>query len=253
MESCKDIDPLVTRVADNEATAGERGRVEGHVAACAPCHLQLHAERESRQLVRERAHMLVGHAPLGLRARCEATRAQAAPPVRRRLPLLSRASWPVALAATVVLAVAGSAFYGLIVNPSRAVAAQLALDHLKCFTLFEEPAGLAPADVQVALKARHGIDVVLPAGQAAEGLTLVGGRRCLYLDGSVAHLLYRKGELRISLFVLPTGAKLSQTDLDMLGHSVVAFTKGGRTWVALARAPHAEVEAIASVFGAVAN
>jgi anti-sigma factor RsiW len=253
MDSCRDIDPLMTRVADNEATGDERGRVEGHVGECAPCHRQMHAEREARDLVRDRAGALVGHAPLELRARCAAARAQAAPPARRPLPLLSRASWPMALAATLVLAAAGSALYGLVINPSKAVAAQLTLDHLKCFTLFEEPAGLAPTAVQAEIKTRLGIDIVLPTGRAAEGLTLVGGRRCLYLDGSVAHLLYRKGDVRLSLFVLPTGANLSQTDLDVLGHSAVAFTRGGRTWVALARAPRAEMNAIASVFGAIAN
>ena len=91
------------------------------------------------------------------------------------------------------------------VNPSKAVAAQLTLDHLKCFSLFEEPAGLSPAEVQTILKARHGIDLRLPAGKEAEGLTLVGGRRCLYLDGTVAHLLYRKDGVQVSLFVLPIG------------------------------------------------
>jgi anti-sigma factor RsiW len=150
-----------------------------------------------------------------------------------------------------VLALAGAAVYGLVINPSRAVAAQLTLDHLKCFALFEEPAGLAPADVQAELKARHGIDIALPAVQAADGLTLVGGRRCVYLEGSLAHLLYRKGAVHVSLFVLPTGAKLSQTEVDVLGHSAVAFTKGGRTWVVLARVPHGELKAIASAFGAV--
>ena len=253
MEPCRDLGPLITRVADSEATAAERGRVDGHVRECAPCHRQIHAERESRRLVRERAGMLVGHAPLGLRARCASTRTQAARSDRRPLPLLSRARWPTALAATLVLALAGTAFYGLVVNPSKAVAAQLALDHLKCFTLFEEPAGLAPSDVQAELKSRHGIDIVLPSGEAASGLTLVGGRRCLYLDGSIAHLLYRKGAVQISVFVLPTGAKLSQTELDVLGHTAVAFVKGGRTWVALARAPRAEMKAIASRFGAVAD
>ena len=152
-----------------------------------------------------------------------------------------------ALAATLVLAVAGSAVYGLVVNPSKAVAAQLALDHLKCFLLFEEPSGLAPADVQRELKARHGIDIVLPTGQAAEGLTLVGGRRCLYLDGTVAHLLYKKNDAEVSLFVLPIGEKLGQTESDALGYSAVAFTRGGRTWVALARVPRAERAAIAAV------
>jgi anti-sigma factor RsiW len=253
MDSCRDIDALLTPVVDNEAAAADRARVEGHLRECASCHRQMHAEREARQLVHERAATLVGHAPLGLRARCAATRAQAAPAARPRLPLLSRAGWPMALAATLVLAVAGAAVYSLVVNPSTAVAAQLTLDHLKCFTLFEEPAGLAPAEVQAALKARQGIDIVLPAGLEASGLTLVGGRRCLYFDGSVAHLLYRKGATRVSLFVLPPGAKLSQTDMDVLGHSAVAFTRGGRTWVVLARAPHAEMKAIASVFGAVAN
>jgi anti-sigma factor RsiW len=253
MDSCRDIDALMTPVVDNEAAAADRARVEGHLRECASCHRQMHAEREARQLVHERAATLVGHAPLGLRARCAATRAQAAPAARPRLPLLSRAGWPMALAATLVLAVAGAAVYSLVVNPSTAVAAQLTLDHLKCFTLFEEPAGLAPAEVQAALKARQGIDIVLPAALEASGLTLVGGRRCLYFEGSVAHLLYRKGATRVSLFVLPPGAKLSQTDMDVLGHSAVAFTRGGRTWVVLARAPHAEMKAIASVFGAVAN
>lgn len=253
MDSCRDINPLTTRVADNEATADERGRVDSHLRGCGPCRRQLHAEREARQVVRDREAVLVAHAPLGLRARCAATRVQSAPPARRALPLLSRTGWPMALAATLVLAVAGSAFYGLVINPSRAVAAQLTLDHLKCFTLFEQPAGLSPADAQAELKARHGIDLMLPEGPAAEGLTIVGGRRCLYLDGAIAHLLYRKGAVRVSLFVLPIGEKLSQTDVDVLGHSAVAFTRAGRTWVVLARAPHAQMKAIASAFGAAAN
>jgi len=253
MESCQDIRPAVTRVADNEANPAERSRVDGHVGACAPCRGQLTAEREASRVVREHATALIGHAPLGLRARCAAARTQSAPAARRPMPLLSRTSWPMALAATLVLAVAGSAIYGLAINPSKAVAAQLALDHLKCFTLFEEPSGLSPAAVQADLKAHYGYDIVLPAGEAADGLLLVGGRRCLYLDGSVAHLLYRKGAVQVSLFVLPTGAKLSQTDLDVLGHTAVAFVKGGRTWVAMARAPHAEMEAIASVFAATAD
>jgi hypothetical protein len=53
--------------------------------------------------------------------------------------------------------------------------------------------------------------------------------------------------------VLPTGEKLGQTEVEVLGHSAVAFAKGGRTWVALARVSHAEMKAIASAFGAVTN
>jgi len=36
----------------------------------------------------------------------------------------------------------------------------------------------------------------------------------------------------------------------VLGHSAVAFARDGRTWVVLARAPHAQVEAFASALGA---
>ncbi len=250
MDSCRETGPLVTRVADSEATAVESGAVDQHLRTCGPCRHQLHAEREARQLVHDRAAALVGHAPLGLRARCLATRVPGPPRLGSRPPLLSRAGWPIALAATLVMAVAGSALYGLVINPSKAVAAQLTLDHLKCFRLFEEPAGLSPAEVQAALKARHGIDLRLPTGRAAEGLTLVGGRRCLYLDGTVAHLLYKKDGVQVSLFVLPIGEKLGETNLDVLGHAAVAFARDGRTWVVLARAPHAEVEAIASAIGA---
>ena len=253
MESCTDISPLVTRVADEEASAAERGRVDGHVRECAPCRMGLHAERQASRLVRDHARALVGHAPLGLRSACAAMRPQAGPPARRPLPLLSRARWPMALAATLVIAVAGSVLYGLAVNPSKAAAAQLTLDHLKCFTLFEERSGVSAADAQAAIKASLGLDIVVPSGPAAGGFTLVGGRRCLYSDGSVAHLLYRRGALRVSLFVLPTGARLSQTDLDVLGHSVVAFDRGGRTWVVLGRAPHAEMDAIAAVFSTAAE
>jgi hypothetical protein len=57
----------------------------------------------------------------------------------------------------------------------------------------------------------------------------------------------------VSLFVLPPGAKLSHTELEVLGHTAVAFTRAGRTWVVLARSPQADVERIATVFGRAAH
>lgn len=250
MDACRDIDALTTRVVDGEATGAERQRVDGHVRACPPCRRHVQAEQQARQLVRDHAGTLVGHAPVGLRAKCAASREEAWGASVRRMPLLSRAGWPMALAATLVLAIAGSALYGLVINPSKAAAAQLTLDHLKCFMLFEEPAGLEPAGVQAALKARHGIEVIVPTVEQTAGMVLVGGRRCLYLDGSLGHLLYRRGAVAVSLFVLPPGAKLSQTELDVLGHSAVAFARDGRTWVVLARASREELTRIAAAFGA---
>jgi anti-sigma factor RsiW len=235
---------------DDEASAVDRERVGRHLGECPACRGHVIAEQQAREIVRAHGGALMEHAPLALRARCASSSAVAWPRLARRaMPRLSRTGWPMALAATIVLAIAGVMLYGLVLDPSEAVAAQLTLDHLKCFALFEEPSALAPADVQAALKARYGFDVLLPDGDHADGLALVGGRRCVYLEGLVAHLLYRRGGVPVSLFVLPPGAKLSHTELEVLGHTAVAFTRAGRTWVVLARSPRADVERIATVFG----
>jgi len=246
MARCSDIDPLTTPYVDGEVPPGERLRLAGHIDDCPSCHRNVTAEAAARTLVRAHAEALVDAAPADLRVRCAA----AARPRQAGwgLARLSQARWPMAMAATLLLAVGAAVAYGTI-YPSRAAAAQLTLDHLKCFALFGQPAALQPADVQAALKAQFGFDVALPDGDHADGLTLVGGRRCLYLDGSVAHILYRRGQVPVSLFVLPPGARLSHTELDVLGHTAVAFARGGRTWVVLSRDARADVERMAAVFG----
>ena len=250
MDTCTEVDSLTTPFVDDEASAADRERVDRHLGECPACRGHVIAEQHAREMVRAHGDALVDHAPLGLRARCASASSAAAPgPGRRAMPLLSRTGWPLALAATIVLAIAGVMLYGLVLDPSEAVAAQLTLDHLKCFTLFEERSALTPSDVQTALKARYGFDVRLPDAEHADGLSLVGGRRCVYLEGSVAHVMYRRGTMQVSLFVLPPGAKLSHTELEVLGHTAVAFTRAGRTWVVLARSPQADVERIATVFG----
>jgi anti-sigma factor RsiW len=254
MEQCTEIDSLTTPFVDDEAPAVDRERVDRHLGECAGCRGHVIAEQQAREIVRARGGALIDHAPPALRLRCAAASAMASPRLARRaMPLLSRTGWPMALAAAIVLAIAGVVFYGLVLHPSEAVAAQLTLDHLKCFALFEERSALAPADVQAALKARYGFDVLLPDGEHADGLALVGGRRCVYLEGLVAHLLYRRGGVPVSLFVLPPGANLSHTELEVLGHTAVAFTRAGRTWVVLARSPRADVERMATVFGRAAH
>ncbi|MCX6549769.1 MAG: zf-HC2 domain-containing protein [Acidobacteria bacterium] len=250
MARCSDIDPLTTPFVDGESSPSERMRVAGHIEDCPECHRHVAAEQTARAVVRARAEHLVQPAPAGLRSRCTATSRHRVPrPARARsFPLLSRAGWPIALAATMLLAVFGTVAYGVLVHPAEALAAQLTLDHLKCFALFGTTTGQTPAEVQRALKDRFGFDVSLPEERQAGGLTLVGGRRCLSLDGAVAHVLYRRGSLPVSLFVLPPGAKLSHTELEWLGHTSVAFTRAGRTWVVVARASHVDLERLASVF-----
>ncbi len=246
MKSCPDVDALVTPYVDGEVSAAERQAVGDHLAQCPPCDAHERAERSAHDALRAHAEGLTSPAPAALRQRCAASAWAARHRVTgesgRRLP------WPLAAAATLVLAVSGVVAYSTWINPTVAAAAQLTLDHLKCFALFEEPAALAPADVQAALKANYGWDVGLPDAGHLDGLSLVGGRRCLYLDGALAHLLYKKGSIPVSVFILPAGERLPGPEVDVLGHAAVSFERGGRTWVVLARQAPGEVRSIARLF-----
>jgi hypothetical protein len=116
--------------------------------------------------------------------------------------------------------------------------------------LFDQPAALQPADVRAALRERYGWEVSVPEAGEVEGLSLVGGRHCLYLDGSLAHLLYKRGSVPVSVFILPAGERLPQHEVELLGHAAVSFQRGGRTWVVLARQAPGEVRSIARLFEA---
>lgn len=239
MKACPDIDPLLTRFVDGEAGPADAGTVAQHLDRCPPCRHWASVERAARTVLRERGEHLVTSAPPDLRRVCRrgaGTRGR-----------WSRAGWPAAMAASLLLAITGAWVYSAFINPAVAAAAQLTLDHLKCFSLFDQPAGLHAAEVRDALRARHGWDIPIPDRPGAE-LTLVGGRHCVYLDGSVAHLLYKQRGVPVSVFVLPAGATLHRAQVDVMGHSAVAFERGGRTWVVLARQPVSRVQAMASGF-----
>lgn len=240
MKRCSELDTLVTPFVDGEVSPSDRLAVAEHLGACPPCQRRATAEQAARTVVRTRAGQLVTAAPDGLGERCRMASGRAAG--------RSAVRWPLAMAATLVLAVAGALVYSTFINPSVAAAAQLTLDHLKCFALFDQPADLEPADVRAALRERYGWEVAIPDRGQVHGLSLVGGRHCVYLDGSVAHLLYKKGHVPVSVFILPQGESLPQHQLEVMGHAAVAFERGGRTWVVLARQTPDEVARIAGDF-----
>lgn len=243
MKRCSEIDALVTPFVDGEVPRDQQADVARHLDACPPCQRQAVAERTAREAVRGHAAGLVIPAPPALRSRCLASAG-----LRRRPWSAGRV--PLAMAATLVLAIGGALVYSTFINPTIAAAAQLTLDHLKCFALFDQPAALEPAEVRAALRQRYGWEVAIPDVGQVDGLSLVGGRHCVYLDGSVAHLLYKKGRVPVSVFVLPAGVSLPARDLQVMGHSAVGFVRGGRTWVVLARQAPADVRVIAGYFAA---
>lgn len=240
--SCQQIDSLVTPFVDGELEPSDRDFVDRHARQCAPCRSRLEAERAVRQALRtHRAALAGGCAPSALAARCAA----AAAAVRPRWRLA-----PIALAATLVVALAGAVLYRATGSSARLMAAELAADHVKCF-LVNEVMGTHhdPAEVADAMSAHFGWDVHLPARPEAAGLELVGARSCLYAEGRMAHIMYRYRGRPVSVFMLPHTARADER-LEVLGHEAAIWSSGGHTFVLIAQEPKAEMARLASfVFG----
>ncbi len=237
MPSCRDIDPLLTAFVDEEATVAEHAAVRAHLQECAPCRGRASAEATARRLLRERAGALQVEAPAGLRARC-----QPGSPTT----LFGSFARPVRVWATAaaVLAVFAAIFYAA-GRGSTVLAAELALDHVKCFALFEKSAGPGdPATIAGRLHRSYGLTVSVPAGSVALGLRLMGGRRCFSTDGRVAHILYRHHGRPLSLFVL-SGTTRAAEQLAVIGHEAIVWSHGGTSYVVLAREPRRELVRVA--------
>jgi len=247
MPDCQSIDLLVTPYVDGELTASERAHVDEHLRVCGPCHSRVGAERAVRTLVTTRRDELNAvPAPASLRASCANLAARS--PLATA-PLSSR--WvsrlaPFALAASLVLIVAGAFLYQLTVESPRVMAAELAADHMKCFAL-NELLGTHQdvAAVESSLAQSFGWDVHLPEQPERAGLELVGSRPCLYGEGRVAHVMFRHAGRPVSLFMLPDDRR-ADTVVEVFGHEAVIWSDDERTFVLIAGDPHEEVDRIAS-------
>ncbi len=247
MANCPQVDPLITPYVDGEASETERAEVETHLGRCPPCQRQAEAESTTRTLLRERSDTLVGPVSRRLRERCQDTArhwSELGTPGRRS-PRLAR---PLALAAVTLLAVLGAAAYGLVFHPAEALSAQLTLDHLVCFSRPGAAGTKTAAAVSSDLRVRYGWDVPVPEGPAPAGLTFLGGRRCFVLHGALAHLLFRRGALPVSVYVMPRGTAL-QGDVAILGYTSVIFRRGDETVVVLSRDSRENVRQVAQYFG----
>lgn len=242
MASCREIEPLLAAFVDGEANAADRDRVEEHLAACARCRVRAGDDAGGRLILRTAAHALKSEAPPGLRDRCRPP--QRAANVPARFPLFSRSSRAWAMAAAILLVVAGAAFTAG--GSTRVLAAELALDHLKCFALFERASAQAdPAVLAAELHQNYGWRLKVPATEPALKLQLVGGRRCFSTDGRVAHILYRHDGRALSLFVMPAAAR-SAAALGVIGHEAIVWSRGGMTYAVIAREDRTKLARVAA-------
>lgn len=242
MGDCREIDPLVTPYVDGEISPSQRADVDVHLAACPPCRRRAAVEAAVRRALRSRLAARVLTAPQTLRARCLNAAGGAGaldrPLWRSRLVSLS-------MAAALLLALGGILLYALTVSSSTVLAAQLALDHVKCFALFG--GGDAREDRGAADRLDRQYGRRTEAALGVPGLELVGGRRCLYGEGALAHLMYRLQGRPISLFMLPDTVRAPSV-VGALGHEAVIWSGEGRTYVLLGRQPRSELERIAAHF-----
>jgi len=230
--NCRDVENLLPSYVDGLEPL-KAAAITAHLETCDACRQLAHAQSVARTVLKARAAQLAPMAPPGLRTRIIANTAdQATEPVLAwtgRLTAFAAAAMAVLTLGAVLLPVAT-------VRSTALLAAQLALDHLKCFTI-EGDADAAPipaAQAEATLKQEFELIVDVPASLEAERLELLAVRRCLYGDGRAAHVMYRLDGEPVSLFIIP-GLTRPAAELSLFGHEQVVWTKGDRTYMLVAR------------------
>ena len=230
--NCREVEEQLASYVDGAAN-GNAAAIAAHLATCDACRQLAHAQSVARTVLKARAAQLSPIAPPGLRTRIIANTAnQPQEPILAwtgRLTAFAAAAMFVLTLGAVLLPVAT-------LRSTTLLAAQLALDHLKCFTIEGDADGapIAKQQAEATLKQDFDLIVKVPASLAAEKLELMAVRRCLYGDGRAAHLMYRLDGEPVSLFIVP-GMSRPAAELSLFGHEQVVWTQGDRTYMLVAR------------------
>lgn len=231
---CHDIEPLLALRADAALDPAQQDVVEAHLASCPDCRQAAAVQQQVRELLVARADGLRALAPDDLRARLR-TGADRRHASRRWRPFTGMAV-RLPVAASLVIALLGLGVYSMTSASTQVLAAQLALDHLKCVRLEHDARGnaLDPADAGEAWREAYHWALKVPVHEVGpEQARLIGVRRCLYGHGHLAHLLYNVNGRVVSLFVMPRDEHASDdhtTLLDVFGHQARVWGDGEQTF-----------------------
>ena len=246
MKSCHDVDAIMTAYVDGESEPQETTAVDAHLAVCPPCRDRAKAERTIRDVMHTRASRLGERASATLKARCVAATPESptaplastpGPSVVTVPGVQSTRGWyqsvrgwvPLSMAATVLLAVGAVFFVGQDQKLEAAFAAQLAIDHDRCFQDLEPaPAEVDEQRAQGVLARDFGLDVAVPA--ESDDFDVVDVRMCLYDGGQMAHLLCEWRGERVSLFIVPDRTD-REHDLEIVDHDAVIWSQNENTYV----------------------
>jgi anti-sigma factor RsiW len=192
-----------------------------------------------------RARLCRPCAPDQLRARCLAAAA-----LERGSRWFSRTRLSLrtlSIAAALVIAMGGVLLYGLTRLSPTVLAAQLALDHLKCFAVDRPKTALDASSTEQQFEREHGWSVHLPRVSVA-GLQLVGVRQCFCAQGgATAHAMYRLDGRPVSLYILPD-VNRARASADVFGHDAVIWSRGDNAYVLLGKEPASAMQQLATDF-----
>jgi anti-sigma factor RsiW len=241
IRDCRELDAMLAPYVDGESQAQDCASIEAHLQRCPPCRERVAGERAARDVLHARRSEICPRAPEMLRARCAAHKEMAG---RGALSSMRRLV-PLSLAATLLLAVGGVFLFGV---SHEAIAAQLALDHMKCFEV-SSPEG--PSDSKAAAAAwqsRRGWAIGVAPSSGEHQLQLVGVRRCFSTEGAAAHCMYRWRDQDLSVYIIPRalqGAGTAQQVLEKFGRGTIIWSNGSRTYVVMTRGRPRGFEAVA--------
>ena len=237
IKNCRDLEEHLAPYVDGEENPAARRSVETHLAGCPPCHELAEAERSARDVIHAHRNVLQAAAPAELRARCaKAASGFQLPASSFRRNVLRR--WaPLSLAATLVLAVAGVFVLGLN-SRVEALAASLAIDHVKCFKVSGTPSHSEPAVAERDWQQDQGWPIVVPPTEPALQLKLIDVRRCFSSDGRAAHLMYTCRGVPLSVYVIqePDGNAGRDRVVEKLGQEAVIWCANRRTYAVVGEA-----------------
>lgn len=262
MAECRDLESLFAAYVDGEAGPGDCAALDAHFRTCPTCRDRVAEERVVREAVVARRETLRGCASAALRSRCKAgcqRAAESQPGAFSRSSkgvfspspkgVFSKKTWvPLSMVATLVLAVAGVFIYGL-KGGTEALAAQLAIDHVKCFEFASPPIVIPDAKVLGREWAEaRGWTVKVPESAPVEQLELLGMRRCISTEGLTAHLMYKWRGQPLSVYVLnsehPRVGPVPRL-VEQLGQEAIIWSKGGRTYAVVTRGRPSDIEHVA--------
>jgi len=234
--NCREVEDKLPAYVDG--ASADREMIDAHLETCDACRASLHAQSVARTVLRARAAELAPMAPPGLRTRVVARLRSQDDERAAAQPALNWTGQLSAFAAAVIFILTVGALLLPIatVRSTAVLAAQLALDHLKCFTIegAADAEPIAKDQAETTLKREYDFDVNVPAPLPDQHLELMAVRRCLYGDGRAAHLMYRLNGEPVSLFIIP-GMTRPAEELSLFGHDQVVWTAGDRTYMLVAR------------------